>query len=202
MYLVNEILVFTPGRRQEGLDRLGWIHSLMAPHAGFIQALVGRYQGDGIRHTVLRFWESADTFQKFHETPDGNYGRNRPEGLYQGESVVPRWESFAEAAGNVKGNFLVKVQREVPEGAWDAFTTYEKELVAARLALGGVEYIRQFRATDQSQALTIARLESRDVYERLLDSPDFSKVMLSAPEGVSLVRTEGFEVVSDVGPKK
>ncbi len=202
MYLMNEILVFTPGRRHEGLDRLGWIHNLMAPQPGFIHASVSRYQGDSTRHTVLRLWDSADAFQRFRETPDGNYGADRPEGLYWNEPVVARWESFAEASGNVKGNFLVKIQREVPEGAWDAFMTFQRELLQAALAPGGVESIHQFRVADPSQALTVARLESRDVYEALLDNSDFGKLMLSTPEGVNMLRTECFEVVSDVGPKK
>lgn len=202
MYLMNEILVFTPGRRHEGLDRLGWIHNLMAPQPGFIHASVSRYQGDSTRHTVLRLWDSADAFQRFRETPDGNYGANRPEGLYWNEPVVARWESFAEASGNVKGNFLVKIQREVPEGAWDAFMTFQRELLQTALAPGGVESIHQFRVADPSQALTVARLESRDVYEALLDNSDFGKLMLSTPEGVNMLRTECFEVVSDVGPKK
>ena len=201
MYLVNEILVFTPGRRQEGLDRLGWIHGLMQPNPGFVQALVGRYQGDGFRHTVLRLWESAEAFQKFRETPDGNYGRNRPEGLYTNEPVVPRWESFLEGQGNAKGNFLLKVQTEVPEGAWEAFIAQRQELQAAAIASGGVVDDRNFRATDQSQALAIVRFESRDAYDRFVDSPEFAKVNAKLPEGVRLVRRECFEIVSEVLPK-
>jgi heme-degrading monooxygenase HmoA len=201
MYLVNEILVFTPGRRQEGLDRLGWIHGLMQPNPGFVQALVGRYQGDSFRHTVLRLWESAEAFQKFRETPDGNYGRNRPEGLYVNEPVVPRWESFLEADGNAKGNFLVKIQREVPDGAWESLTTQLKDVEAAATASGGLVDARNFRATDQSQALTVARFESRDAYESLIDSPSFAKAAAGLPEGVNIIRREYFEIVSEVLPK-
>jgi hypothetical protein len=40
MFLINEILNFTPGRRKEALDRLSYIHGLMAPSPGFVQALV------------------------------------------------------------------------------------------------------------------------------------------------------------------
>jgi heme-degrading monooxygenase HmoA len=201
LYLINEILVFSPGRRQEGLDRLGWIHSLMQPNPGFIQALVGRYQGDSFRHTVLRLWESAEAFQKFRETPDANYGRNRPEGLYVNEPVVPRWESFLEADGNAKGDFLLKVQLEVPDEAWEARVGQLKELQNAAIATGAVVSARNFRATDQSQSLSLVRWESRDAFERFVDSPDYAKANATMPDGVKLIRREFFEVVSEVLPK-
>ena len=56
MFAQNEILVFSPGRKQEGLERLAWIHSLMSPQPGFKEAFVAKYLGDGTRHT------SADLF--------------------------------------------------------------------------------------------------------------------------------------------
>ena len=96
----------------------------------------------------------------------------------------------------------MKIQREVPDGAWDAFISYQRELTEAAVAAGGVESIHHFRVADPSQALTVNRLQSRHVYEALLDSSDFGKLLLSTPEGVNRIRTECFEVVSDVGPKK
>ena len=201
MYLINEILVFSPGRRQEGLDRLGWIHGLMQPNPGFVQAVVGRYQGDGFRHTVLRLWESAEAFQKFRETPDGNYGRNRPEGLYVNEPVVPRWESFLEGEGQARGNLLAKIQVEVPEGAWEALMAQRKDMQSAAIASGGIVDVRNFRATDQNQALTLARFESRAAYDRFIDSPEYVKANAALPEGVTMVSRELFEIVSEVLPK-
>src|SRR5687767_13401062 len=97
MFAQNEILVFTPGRKQEGLERLAWIHSLMAPQPGFKMAFVAKYLGDGTRHTIMRFWEDEAAYQAFRATPDGNYGRNRPEGLYVNEPVVTPLVSFGEA---------------------------------------------------------------------------------------------------------
>jgi heme-degrading monooxygenase HmoA len=149
----------------------------------------------------LRLWESADAFQKFRETPDGNYGRNRPEGLYVNEPVVPRWESVLEGHGNAKGNFLAKIQTEVPEGAWDALTSQRKDMQSAAIASGGLVDVHNFRATDQNQALTLARFESRDAYDSFIDSPAFAKANASLPEGVNLVRRECFEIVSEVLPK-
>jgi heme-degrading monooxygenase HmoA len=200
MFLVNEILVFSPGRRQEGEDRLAWIHSLMAPNPGFKQALVAKYLGDPFRNTVLRFWDNIEAYQKFRETPDGNYGRNRPEGLYTNERVVPQWDSIHETEGSAQGDFLVKVHREVPENGWDSFTQAIKVAEPA-LKSNGVVYARHFRARDQNQALTVARFQSRENVERFTASPEYLKMIQSMPEGVVPGRIEFFEVVSDVGPK-
>src|ERR1044071_9763736 len=115
MFVLNEILVFTAGHRQEGLDRLMGIHGLMAPHLGFKHAIFAKYLGDAARHTIMRFWEDEEAYQQFRESPDGNYGRNRPEGLYAGERVVSPWYSFGEVTGGASGDFIVKIQREVPE---------------------------------------------------------------------------------------
>ena len=201
MFLVNEILVFSPGRRQEALDRLGWIHGLMAPQPGFIVALVAKYLGDPTTHTVLRLWEDEAAFQRFREGPDGNYGRGRPEGLYKNEQVVPQWNSVLEATGDAKGNLLVKVQQGVPEGAWDSFIEYRKRAQEAALAVGGVEYMRQFRAKDKSEALLLARVRSRDDIDRLIESPQYGEASRSAPEGVESISIQIFEVASEVLPK-
>jgi heme-degrading monooxygenase HmoA len=121
MYLVNEILVFAPGRHKEAIDRLEYIHGLMAGAPGFRVGLVGKYLGGATRHTVLRFWEDEAAYQAFRAGPNGNYGRNRPEGLYTNEPVVPAWNEVVEVPGDAQGAFLVKVQRDVPEDAWEAY---------------------------------------------------------------------------------
>jgi heme-degrading monooxygenase HmoA len=196
--LVNEILDFTPGRRQEALKRLEYIHGLMSDKPGFHKAIVAKYLGDGTRHTVLRFWDSDDAFQRFREGPDGNYGRNRPEGLYQNDAVVPRWNSIFESSDSEEGNFLVKVQREVPENAWDQFIAAGRQLSAN--ATPTVFDERTFRATDRSEALTVARFRDRAAFEDLLESPGFVKIRNTMPEGVKLVSSACYEIVSEVQP--
>ena len=202
MFLINEILNFTPGRRQEALDRLSYIHGLMAPSAGFVQAIVAKYLGDGTKHTVLRFWESEDAYQKFREGPNGNYGRNRPEGLYVNDQVVPQWNGLYEEEGNAQGNFLVKVQQPVAEDQWDQFTSRNRGIQDVVSNLGGLASARHFRAKDRSEALTVVRWQGRENLERLLESPDFAKLvapMIAA--GAKLPSTECYEVVSEVAPK-
>ena len=201
MFLVNEILVFTPGRGQEGLDRLNWIHSLMAPNPGFKQALVAKYLGGATTHTVLRFWEDEAAYLAFRQTPDGNYGRNRPEGLYVNERVVPQWNSIGEASDDSQGRFLVKVQRQVPENAWDAFGQYADQVQSALLAVGGVASHSHFRAKEQSEALAITRFQDRAAFDRFIESSELAETQKSLPEGVGQIDLKCFEIVSEVGPK-
>src|SRR6266568_3452426 len=196
MFLVNEILLFTPGRRQEALDRLSYIHGLMTPHDGFVQAIVAKYLGDITRHTVLRFWEGEAAYQKFRESPDGNYGRNRPQGLYNNEQVVPQWNSFS-AEGDITGtaSYLVKVQQAVPEDAWTGFEQMQGQISAAAKK-AGMKSAVHFRAKDRSEALTVARFGGRQDLEKMFESPDFVKLVgPRMAEGGTPPKTECFEVV-------
>jgi heme-degrading monooxygenase HmoA len=202
MFAQNEILVFTPGRKQEGLDRLAWIHGLMAPQPGFKEALVAKYLGDASRHTIMRFWEDETVFQAFRATPDGSYGRNRPEGLYVNEPVVTPLVSYGEAAGSASGDFLIKVQHDLQPGAWDAFLEQQKQMLNMGASMPGLVWVRQFRGKDKDSAVIVARFSSRDVFESMVESPLYAEGMKSMPEGVATVRLECFEVVKDVAPKK
>jgi heme-degrading monooxygenase HmoA len=201
MYVRNEILAFGPGRRKEALERLNWIHSLMVPHAGFIQALVGKYLGDVSRHTIMRFWETEEAYDAFRATPDGSYGASRPEGIYTGEPVPTPLMSFGEAAGKATGNFLVKVQREVPAGAWDAFLKQQRSMMELAANLPGLVWARQLMTKDQDKALVVARFRNREEFEQLVDSSQYLEALSLIPQEVKHIRTECFEVVSDVGPK-
>ena len=202
MFLVNEILVFSPGRRQEALDRLSYIHGLMAPQEGFVNAIVAKYLGDLTRHTVLRFWQDEAAYQKFREGPDGNYGRNRPQGLYTNEQVIPQWNSFSvdgDIAGG--GNYLAKVHQPVPEDGWAGFQQMQGQISAVAKS-AGMKSAAHFRAKDRSEALTVARFGGRQDLEKMFESPDFAKI--AGPrmaEGATPPKVECFEIVTEVGPK-
>jgi len=197
MFLLNEVLVFTPGRRQEALDRLAWIHGLMASKPGFRRAIVAKYLGDGTRHTVLRLWEDAEAFRSFREGPDGNYGRGRPEGLYRNESVTPQWNGVLEAESGAQGPFLVKVVREVPSVSWGAFALYQTQLQEFLSGSEGVTGLQAFRATDRDESLLITRFRDRASFERLLESAGFPAVASAAPPGIVPRSMECYEVVSE-----
>ena len=202
MYVRNEILVFTPGRRGEALERLKWIHSLMTPHAGFIQALVAKYLGDASRHTIMRFWQSEEAYDAFRATPDGSYGSNRPEGIYTGERVPTPLYIYGEATGTANGDFLVKVQREVPTEAWDGFLAQQKTMNDMASKLPGLVWARQLSTKDRDRTVVVARFRSRDDFEQMVESPQYGEIIAKIPENVKLERIECFEIVSDVGPKQ
>jgi heme-degrading monooxygenase HmoA len=200
MFLINEILNFGVGRRQEALDRLGWIHGLMAPHDGFMRAIVAKYLGDGTRHTILRVWRDEATYRAFRATPDGNYGRGRPEGLYVNDPVVPQWNGLSDADHIGFGAFLVKTQWEVPEDAWDAFNTADERVEKLALTLG-LKGANHFRATDRSEGLTIGRFEGRAAYEALLEHGEYANIRGEMPEGINRLSSACYEVVSEVLPR-
>ena len=200
MFLLNEMLVVSRGRRQEAMERLAWIHGLMASKPGFRRAIVARYLGDEQKHAVLRVWDDEGAHQRFREGPDGNYGRSRPPGLYTNEQVVPQWESIVEARGSGEGSYLVMVHQEVPEASWEAWLAYQKRLHEFRQAQGGLHGVWTFRAKGRSESLSIARYHARGAHQRLVDSAEFLKAMEGEPEGVKRLSVQQFEVVSDTPP--
>jgi heme-degrading monooxygenase HmoA len=181
LFLLNEILVFAPARRKEALDRLAYIHGLMASKPGFRQAIVGRYLGDGVRHTVLRIWEDEDAYRRFREGPDGDYGKGRPPGLYTNEQVTPQWNSVLETGAGAGGDrrdysHLVKVQFEIPEDGWERFLDQEKRLESNVQSLGGVDHRLVCRAKDRPECLVIIKYPDKANWDRLIDSPEYAKL--------------------------
>ncbi len=201
MFLLNEILVFAPGRQKEAIDRLEYIHGLMAPSPGFRLGLVAKYLGAATRHTVLRFWEDEAAYQAFRAGPNGNYGRNRPEGLYTNEQVIPAWNQVVEVRGSAQGAFLVKVQRDVLEGAWEAYGGWVKQAGERLAARGALVGFRAFRAKDHDASLIVERFRSRNDFEDALEDPELGRSLAAPPEGVGAPRIECFEVVSEVRPQ-
>lgn len=201
MFLINEILNFGAGRRQEALDRLAWIHGLMAPNDGFVRAIVAKYLGDGTRHTILRVWRDEDAYSAFRAGPDGNYGRGRPEGLYVNDPVVPQWRGLGGEDHLGAGPFLVKTQWAIAEDAWDAFRAADERVEALALTLG-LKGANHFRATDRSEGLTVGRFESRAAYEALIEHPEYARIRGTMPEGVTRLHSACYEVVSDVLPAR
>ena len=68
--------------------------------------------------------------------------------------------------------------------------------------LGGLGSAVHFRAKDRSEALAVVRWQSRDNLEKLLDSPEFARIV--APRmaaGAAQPSTMCFEIVSEVSPK-
>jgi hypothetical protein len=206
MFLLNEILVFAPARRQEAMARLAYIHGLMASKPGFRRAIVGRYLGDGVRHTVLRMWEDEAAYRSFREGPDGDYGKGRPAGLYFNEAVTPQWNSVLETGAGASGSgeafsHLIKVQFEMPDEAWERFLDQQKRMESVLQPLGGTDHRFVFRAKDRPECLLIIKYPDRAIWERVVDSPEYAKLFDEIRATAKHMRTEGFDVLSEVGPK-
>jgi len=199
MYMLNEILLFAPERRQEALDRLTWIFSLFQKHSGFKRAIVARYLGDATRYAILRFWDRPEDWDAFRASPDGGYGRTKPPGIYENEHVLNPLVSFGEAAGSSKGNFLVEIERTVPGDAWDGFLKQQRTMLDVAPRIPGFVWANQLRAKDADQSLVLARFSDREAYERMVDSEAYQEALKSMPEGVSHVQTGCYEVLVDVG---
>ena len=201
MFLLNEILVFSPGRRQEGFDRLSYIHGLMAPSPGFRQAIVARYLGDPQTHTVLRYWDSAEAFQEFRAGPNGNYGRNRPEGLYTNHPVIPQWQSFAECENPPDdGSLLIKVERPVSAAQWAAYQAYAQATLTLTEKAHGLTSVVAFKAVDQEAGISVTRMRSRADLEAFVDNPEYAATRSMLPADIPHASFGVFEVVSVVKP--
>jgi heme-degrading monooxygenase HmoA len=201
MFLINEILDFGAGRRQEALDRLAWIHSLMANKPGFKFAIVAKYLGDASKHTILRVWEGEESYKAFRATPDGEYGKGRPEGLYQTVRVIPQWDGFDELAGKGTGNYLVKIETEVPAAAHEAFKDYQKRVRGAVADNPAFVSMYQFQQKDNGDGfLTMFRFASAADFDALYEDPRRVQGRAALPEGVSDPKIMCFQIVSEVFP--
>jgi hypothetical protein len=76
----------------------------------------------------------------------------------------------------------------------------QKRMRDAGGKLPGLVYARQLRARDANAALAVVRFTDRAAWEAFVDSAAYVEAS-KLPEGVKHVRTETFEIVSNVLPK-
>jgi heme-degrading monooxygenase HmoA len=198
MYAVSEIIRFTPGRRKEGIDRLSWMHRLMQQETGFREAVIAKYLGDATRFLVLRYWQDADSYAGFRAIFARDHAANRPVGLYEIESNQPFdcYYERQEAAGG-DACFLVKTHRRVPEAAWEQYLPHQKEVEALTFELGGLAELRRLKAPESTDVLNVYRYRSRSDFERYFESSAHFELTTQWPEGIDLVSTQLYEVVSE-----
>lgn len=208
MFLLQEILRFNQRRQTEGIKRLQWIHSLMQPHPGFVKGQISRYLGNPTDYLILRMWDSQDAYQKFRESPDGNYGKSRPEGLYEGVPVGRMWELAIDTQGGVPGNFLVRSIYQPAEGRAQDFIENRKRHDKLFLQVPRQSGIQTWQCTDTEGIgagtfLCLARRVDRDAYNEYLESPQAEEYRKGNERGLyKTVSTELFEVVDEVTPAK
>jgi heme-degrading monooxygenase HmoA len=197
MQAVSEILRFTPGRRQEGLARLEWMHGLMQAAPGFSEGLIAKYLGDATRFLVLRYWQDPESMKSFHQAFMRDHAANRPKGLYAIEENTP-WDCYYErsAIAESHGSFLVKTHWRVPEPVWPAYEGFQAEVETIALSEGGLTQLRRLKAIDSTDVLNVQRYPGRGDFERYFESSAHARKTEEWPEGIELVSTLCYEVVS------
>jgi heme-degrading monooxygenase HmoA len=206
MFLFQELLKVTQTRQSELIARQHWIHGLMAPHKGFAGATLARFAGNPTDYLVLRTWDSEEDFTNFRAGPDGNYGKNRPEGLFEGVASGRRYESGILSNGDAQGGFIVRSVYAVPEGRGDEFVENRKRHDGLALQVPGHVYLRTFQCMDTEgdsvgTFLGIVRRTSRDAYNAYLESEQAKAYRAGNVRGLyKTVSTECYEVVDEVGP--
>src|SRR5262245_60057406 len=176
MFLFQELLKVTQTRQSELIARQHWIHGLMAPSPGFAGATLSRFGGNPSDYLVLRTWDNEQAFLDFRAGPDGNYGKSRPEGLFEGVAAGRRYELVIDSPGDAQGGYLVRSQYGIGEGhAAEEFIENRRRHDALALQVPGHVYLRTFRCLDEEGPavgtfLVIARRTTRDAYNQYLES--------------------------------
>lgn len=200
MFAQTEILRFTPGRRQEALDRLAWMHRLMKDTPGFHNALIAKYLGDATRYLVLRYWQDEESYKTFHTAFTQEHAPQHPRlpGLFEIEESQS-WECYYERSmpAERQGSFLLKTHRRVPAEAWDAYTPFQQDVEALTLQLGGLTQVRRLRSRESTDILNVQRYPSRDDFERYFESAPHLGMTQRWPEGIELISTQCYEVVAE-----
>jgi quinol monooxygenase YgiN len=182
MFLLLQILRCGPGRQAEAVKRLNWIHSQMAAHPGSAGMIVAKYLGNPFDLLILRQWQDRAAYDNFMASPGGQFPQSKPPGIYDSLDVSHNWEEVLHTPGYVEGKFLWRSGYRVPAGRWDEFLKLRKEddklAQWYKLAehpgakFGGLVYARTFKNTDdESEALSLVRLEDREAMEDIVASP-------------------------------
>jgi hypothetical protein len=126
-----------------------------------------------------------------------DHAANRPVGLYEIEENLS-WECYHEhQQGEQPGSFLVKTHRRVPTTTWDAYGPFQQEVETQQIARGGLRQLRRLKALDTTDVLNVQRYETRENFDRYFESAPHFELIQKGPEGIELVSTQCYEVVSE-----
>ena len=218
-FLLQQILRCGPGRQPEAVKRLHWIHEQMAAHSGSVRMCVAKYLGNPTDFLILRQWTDRDSFDSFMASPAGQFPRSKPPGIYDSLDIPHFWQQTLLTPGNATGDFLWRSYFAVPHGEWEGFlaTRAEDDQLAQWYQLaehpgsevGALVYSETFRnLEDDSQALSIVRLQDRVAMEDIVASPSRAAIdarlgygalhpgSARAPRGP--IHTDCFEIVDEI----
>jgi len=206
MYLLQEILRFNQRRQSEGIKRLQWIHGLMKPHPGFVRGQISRFLGNPTDYLILRVWNSPEDYQTFRASPDGGYGKSRPEGLYDGVPVGRGWERRLETDTGAPGEYLVRSIYEPAEGRAEDFVNNRRRHDGLFAQVPRQSSIETWQCTDTEGIglgtfLVLARRADRDAYNQYLESAQSEEYRKGNERGLyKTVLTECYEQVDETRP--
>lgn len=188
-------------RLTESIDRLHYLHTLMAAAPGFGEAQISEYLGNPGQYLIVRTWSDALAHAAFRQTDAArNFALSRPSGFIYANLAVQEGECVVDTPGPATGKYLVRrVDRLEPAG-WDVYVAERTLDDAAALQSGGVDALRTYRllvkeATYDSQALILQRWVDRDSYVRYMSSSDTS-LATSAKTEIA----ECYQIVDEVMP--
>ncbi len=207
MFLFQELLKVNQRRQSELIARQHWIHGLMQPNPGFVGAQLARFLGNPTDYLVLRMWESEAAFETFRKTDEGaNYGKNRPEGLFDGVPSGRRYESVIESPAGAGGDFIVRSQYGVEPERRDEFVANRQRHDGLAVQIPGTVYLHTFRCDDpegdaKNTYLCIARRADREAYNAYLESAQAEEYRKGNVRGLyKTLGTELYEIVDEVRP--
>jgi heme-degrading monooxygenase HmoA len=207
MFLLQELLKVNQRRQSELIARQHWIHGLMQMSPGFVGAQLSRFLGNPTDYLVLRMWQDEASFLAFRATDEGaNYGKNRPEGLFEGVASGRRYASVIESPAGGSGNFIVRSQYGVEPGRGDEFVKNRERHDGLAVQIPGTVYLHTFRCDDvegdaKNTYLCIARRANREAYDAYLESPQAEEYRKGNVRGLyKTLGTELYEIVDEVKP--
>jgi quinol monooxygenase YgiN len=194
MFLLQQILRCGPGRQREALERLHWIHGLMAGHPGSAGMIVARYLGNPVDLLILRQWRDRDAYDDFMRSPAGQFPQSKPPGIYDSLEVGHNWEEVAFTPGDAEGGFLWRSGYRVPAERWPEFLRLRAEddklaqwyqlAEHPGSATGALVSARTFRSLDDPQeALALVRLQDRQAMEDIVASPSRAAIAAALMQG-------------------
>ena len=181
MYLHLELKTMATDRLGEAVQRLHYLHTLMAAAPGFVNSQICEYLGNPGQYLIVRTWTEGSAHAAFRQTaPARDFAGSRPAGFIYDNLAVQEWQCVLETPGAAAGDYVVRQLYSIESAVWPAFVAERRRHDSAALASGGVTSLRTFRMVanekaDDTQAFVLDRWADRAAYVRFLASPQLAE---------------------------
>ena len=210
MLVLMQILRCGSGRQQEALQRLHWIHGLMAERDDSGGCIVAKHLGNPIDLLILRFWQTREAMARrtnaYYQDRWPLFPPNEPEGIYQTQDIAHHWDEVRRLDGGATGGFIWRITHRIADGRWDDFLAFRAAQDEAIASAGGLVWARTFRNIEHdTEALSLIRLTSRESLDAVAVDPQAASLErrlqelatpLDYPQ-LNIFHSESFEVVDE-----